>query len=320
MSITNHRLGAAEWKPTKHVRGVIDPTLVVVHGTASSLSKYSAVKYCQNNSRKVAYHIIIERDGTIVQLAPFNRRVNHAGRSTWNGREWCNGYSIAIGLVDPGHLKGTRQKAKAWYGEWFDEGDGLVAKNTPQHGKGHVWLPYTPEQHAALDVVVTEIEAVYPGIDIQGHWAVSPGRKIDPNPLVDLQSIGFSGLSDVGESASETIANQELSHSGDASVCEPAGVILARQSREYKSTNLLKGGAATAVVSGSVFEAASLSNLQGAKTYLDVVTGFTSAYGVFVLIASGVVGWAVCEYIQYCKRESYDSGAYEPSGADEGAE
>ena len=46
-----------------------------------------------------------------------------------------------------------------------------------------------------------------------------------------------------------------------------------------------------------------------------MVNGFVTSYGIPVLIGAGIGTWALCELVQYFKRQSYDEGNYEPSGA-----
>ena len=73
------RLKESEWQPTAHTSGMITPTLIVVHDTGSRITKGNVVKYLKKNSRKVSYHIVIERDGSVVQMAGLDRRCHHAG-------------------------------------------------------------------------------------------------------------------------------------------------------------------------------------------------------------------------------------------------
>ena len=49
---------------------------------------------------KASAHIVLARDGTIFQLAPFNYRTWHAGESFFNGRSGYNHFSIGI-EIDP---------------------------------------------------------------------------------------------------------------------------------------------------------------------------------------------------------------------------
>jgi AmpD protein len=100
----------------------------------------------------VSAHLLIRRDGELVQFVPFGARAWHAGRSSWQGREACNDYSIGI------ECEGT------------DE------------------VPYEDAQYAALGSLLPRLLEAYPGITrdrIVGHSNVAPGRKTDPGPSFD---------------------------------------------------------------------------------------------------------------------------------------
>jgi hypothetical protein len=308
-----HRLTDAEWRPIKHTFGLIKPSLIVVHETSSRLGKYNCLGYLlgKANTRRVGYHILIERDGTVVQLADLNRKLRHAGRSAWGGRQWCNNFSIGIGLVGPGPLTGTTDKAKSWFRETYT--DGLVAGDSQWHGKGNIWLKPTPEQMASLQRVVDEIKELYPSIDICGHYQCSPGRKIDPPPtnVVDLEAIKMSGLGNVGEGIGDLV--HETSH--DVQIkAEDTHKILSKQSREYKATGAVKKTAVGVGLGGMALEAANIANISATKTYLDTVNAFISSYGVPMLVLACFVGFVVLQMIQEWKAESHEEGRYEPSG------
>ncbi|OOZ45186.1 1,6-anhydro-N-acetylmuramyl-L-alanine amidase AmpD [Solemya velum gill symbiont] len=101
---------------------------------------------------KVSSHLLIRRDGELVQYVPLNMRAWHAGVSNYCGREACNDFSIGI------ELEGT------------DE------------------TPYTDEQYRRLVDVTIEIMEIYPAItpkQITGHSDIAPGRKTDPGPALD---------------------------------------------------------------------------------------------------------------------------------------
>ena len=47
---------------------------------------------------KVSAHILIERNGSLIQFVPFNKCAWHAGQSNYAGRDRCNEFSIGIEL------------------------------------------------------------------------------------------------------------------------------------------------------------------------------------------------------------------------------
>ena len=101
---------------------------------------------------KVSSHLFIERDGSITQFVPFDKKAWHAGVSNFNGRENCNEFSIGI------ELEGT------------DE------------------LEYTQQQYDSLVEVSRELMVLYPLItkdNIVGHCDIARGRKTDPGKAFD---------------------------------------------------------------------------------------------------------------------------------------
>ncbi|MEQ1440670.1 1,6-anhydro-N-acetylmuramyl-L-alanine amidase AmpD [Fontimonas sp. SYSU GA230001] len=112
---------------------------------------------------RVSAHLLIRRDGAVVQFVPFVRRAWHAGVSSFDGRERCNDFSIGI------ELEGTDER------------------------------PYTARQYRRLARVIGVLRRHYPRITPQrvvGHSDIAPGRKTDPGPAFDwarLRSLLESG-------------------------------------------------------------------------------------------------------------------------------
>jgi AmpD protein len=105
---------------------------------------------------RVSAHLFIRRDGEVVQFVSLNDRAWHAGKSSWQGRDACNDYSIGI------ECEGT------------DE------------------VPYTEAQYHTLWKLLPMLLEAYPAITpdrIVGHSDVAPGRKTDPGPSFDWAAI-----------------------------------------------------------------------------------------------------------------------------------
>jgi AmpD protein len=101
---------------------------------------------------KVSSHILIRRDGRLIQFVPFHLRAWHAGVSSFAGREKCNEYSVGIEL------------------EGCDN------------------LPFEDEQYASLTELLKALFTAYPHINVErvaGHSDIAPGRKTDPGPCFD---------------------------------------------------------------------------------------------------------------------------------------
>lgn len=299
MNISAHKLDGVRYRPARKIGDTITPTLIVIHETAGSLNKFSTVRWFQSRKVTTSAHIVIERDGTITQMVPLNRRANHAGRSSWKGNNSANYFSIGIELVGPGALD---KNGKVYFGPVFPDS---VSINTPEHGNGHRWLPFTDEQMAACRQICEAIVEEYPTVnDIAGHYEISPGRKVDPAPTFPME--------DFRKSIFEPTAPTEIE---TAEVCthDPAKT-LAATSRKYKAAGVVKGAAAAGVSVGSLMEGLSIANVQATKSYLDAITSFMSAYGVTVFICACVGGYVVFEIMQKWMRDDVEEGRYVPSG------
>ena len=103
--------------------------------------------YKEIKELKVSTHLLIKRDGEIIQFVPFNMRAWHAGESSFDGKDNCNDYSIGIEL------------------EGADDDD------------------FEEIQYDKLCEVTIALQDEYKNItkeNIKGHSDIAPGRKTDP--------------------------------------------------------------------------------------------------------------------------------------------
>ncbi len=101
---------------------------------------------------KVSAHILIRRDGEVVQYVSFDKRAWHAGVSEFQGVSNCNDFSIGI------ELEGCDTQS------------------------------YEPVQYRRLASITRVLQRTYPAITskrITGHCDIAPGRKTDPGPHFD---------------------------------------------------------------------------------------------------------------------------------------
>ncbi len=141
------------------------PELIVVHGISLPPGEYGGPHveqlfcggldpgahpyFAEVAALRVSAHFLIRRDGEVLQFVPVGLRAWHAGRSSWQGREACNDFSVGI------ELEGSDEQ------------------------------PYEPAQYAALAQLVRALCAACPTLSPQrllGHSDISPGRKTDPGP------------------------------------------------------------------------------------------------------------------------------------------
>lgn len=140
-----------------------DIDLIVVHGISLPPGEFggpwidalftncldpSAHPYFEKiHQLEVSSHLLIRRDGEIVQYVPFHKRAWHAGQSEFQNRQRCNDFSIGIEL------------------------EGVDDQN------------YEDVQYEQLAKVIDTLCETYPRLNkqrIAGHSDIAPGRKTDP--------------------------------------------------------------------------------------------------------------------------------------------
>ena len=147
-----------------------DITLIVIHGISLPPSKFGGDYIDQLFCNKlnpdehpyfkeiaglnVSSHLLVRRDGEIVQYVPFQKRAWHAGVSCYKNRDCCNDFSIGIEM------------------------------------EGEDDTPYTDIQYQVLSKVIKNLINRYPDLNeqmITGHSDIAPGRKTDPGEAFDWE-------------------------------------------------------------------------------------------------------------------------------------
>src|SRR5574340_476968 len=91
----------AEQHPSPNRGREINPQLIVIHYTGDN-SCQGAVSWLTSLRSGVSAHLVVDKDGTVYQLLPFNVVGWHAGRSQYNGQANVNAFSIGIENVGIG--------------------------------------------------------------------------------------------------------------------------------------------------------------------------------------------------------------------------
>ncbi len=186
--IENHRIAGVPFVESRSRGGELDPEAVVLHYTATQTAE-SAIRTLTDRNSSVSAHLVIDRDGTVTQLVPFDRVAWHAGESSWRGRSGLNAWSIGIELVNPGPVFREGDRVRDVYGQtWLGEhAEFPVLPGFPAQWKR--WALYTGEQLRALEDVCRALVRAYALPLIVGHSDVSPRRKFDPGPALPIGRI-----------------------------------------------------------------------------------------------------------------------------------
>jgi len=197
MQVKNHILqgddGPMPFLASPNHGGKIDPRYIIIHYTAG-LTADGATATFLDPAGKTSAHLVIDRDGAIVQMVPFNQRAWHAGVSRWHGIEGLNGHSIGIELVNAGRLTRAPGRWLTWTGRVVNDADVVEAVHQHEHMLAG-WHMFSEVQILAAVDACQAIANAYPDIlDIIGHDDIAPGRKSDPGPAFPMASFRARAL------------------------------------------------------------------------------------------------------------------------------
>jgi N-acetylmuramoyl-L-alanine amidase len=191
MKIANHRLvdgDTVTFVDTANQSAGIRRMYLVMHYTAG-LGLDSAVAWLRAPAARASAHLVIGRDGRIVQMVAFNRKAWHAGVSRWGDLDGLNAYSIGIELDNAGRLQ------RRGDGAWVHPTTGRVLPATEVIEAQHKrearvtgWHAFPEAQLAAAAAVARALHEQYGFLDVLGHDDIAPGRKIDPGPAFPMAS------------------------------------------------------------------------------------------------------------------------------------
>ena len=201
LRIENHRLVGPDvsFRATPNVGGALVPRYLVMHYTAGRSLESSVESLCSIKPQgNASAHLVLGRDGRIVQLAPFDVVTWHAGVSHWNGLAGLNRHSIGIEMDNAGLLKRIGAQYVAWFGKPCPDNEVLLADH--KHGGGtQPWHAYTEAQiERALELA--ELLVAHYGLeDVLGHDDIAPQRKADPGPAFPLGAVRSRALGRVDD-------------------------------------------------------------------------------------------------------------------------
>jgi len=177
---------------------------VVLHYTASPRgdgeqgTDYERMaRWAQGGRRVSSTHLIILRDGRIIQMAPLFDRTWHApfksrGRISnaleIEGRQLSpNLHGVGVDFENVGWLKREGGRLVNAYGGTYDGPQPFL------DNRGRPWEPYTAAQMSALQRVLTELAQRFPVLSsdpearVVGHSNINhQGSRVDPGPALSM--------------------------------------------------------------------------------------------------------------------------------------
>lgn len=164
-----------QFLPSPKVGGTNEPILIVMHSTSTTSAK-STINALTSTNFPASAHVLIERDGSFVQLVPFNRVAWHVGGGEWEGLTGLNNKSIGLELMNAGKLM------KSDDGKFKTAGGVVIPESEVQIVNGQPWHRYTAEQFAATVAIGKALAKTYKISAFVGHCDIMPMRKLDPGP------------------------------------------------------------------------------------------------------------------------------------------
>ena len=171
----------------------ITPRYLVMHATTGTQMS-STINWFRSPHSGVSTHLLIGRDGRVIQFLPFNAMAHHCGDSTWedqrhkNGRPVRNLNTITIGI----ELDNAQKLTKSFDGKFrrkktvVDSDRVRDKKYWKLSGITH-WEDFTEVQlEVALDIAKQLVEA-YDLKDIIGHDHINLKARVDPGPCFPMQ-------------------------------------------------------------------------------------------------------------------------------------
>jgi N-acetylmuramoyl-L-alanine amidase len=175
--------------------------LLVMHFTAGWSADSSLEWWRRPEAKGASAHLLIDRDGSIIQVRPFNQTAGHAGTSRWMDPNTgtmhrnLNHCAIGIELCTVGSL--PRKVYPAAMGNPL--GGRTIPFTEARHKHGgpvRKWEIFTEAQLDTARLVAAALVARYRLDDVVGHEDIAPGRREDPGPAFPMNdfraALGFT--------------------------------------------------------------------------------------------------------------------------------
>ena len=186
--------------------GAGHPRILVMHFTFGASGRSSASWFRDPANPGSSAHLVVDRDGSVIQCVPFNSIAWHAGKSNWKSKlgkdlVGLNSFALSIELANWGYL---RRQGNDWFSHTGVKiADPVMAAHrngNPDGSRDPIgWEPYPAAQIAAATDIARELIAAYKLDEVIGHDDISVGRKWDPGPAFDMRLFRARLFPDRGE-------------------------------------------------------------------------------------------------------------------------
>lgn len=168
-----------------------EPKYIIMHFTTGTKME-STISHFKNPSAGVSTHLLIGRDGRVVQFLPFDRIAHHCGFSWWERQSNLNNFSIGIELDNAGLL--SRGKDGWTARKIVIPNENVVQAvhwkqiKSKDPSKFPGWEKFPEIQlQVALKIVKALVKKYRSIEEILGHDDVNLLNRYDPGPLFPMK-------------------------------------------------------------------------------------------------------------------------------------
>ena len=192
LEVDHHRIVGdnTDQHPSPNTGGPFErpnPDTIIIHFTDGHTLEAAIDTLCDVD-RKVSAHLVVGRDGALVQLVAFDQIAWHAGQSSWGQRTQFNRYSLGIEVQNAGKLEQRDGRYMSSLGHEYLPQEVCEAVHRNQV-EPSLWHNYPAVQLGAVERVCRLLVETYKIHHILGHEEIAPDRKIDPGPAFPLDQL-----------------------------------------------------------------------------------------------------------------------------------
>lgn len=160
---------------------IIKPKYLVMHVTTGTQME-STINWFKSSSAGVSAHLLIGRDGRVIQFVPFDRMAYHCGFGYWERQNDLNRLTIGIELDNAAKL--SRKD-----GGWHKRGTIVNKVKQAKHWKSYTKQAWEDFPQVQLDVafeIAQRLVEAYDLKDIIGHDRINIKNRMDPGPCFPM--------------------------------------------------------------------------------------------------------------------------------------
>jgi N-acetylmuramoyl-L-alanine amidase len=161
-------------------RRLTGPKYLIIH-TTDGIVMESTINSFRDGNHGASAHLLIGRDGGVVQFVDFNTVAYHCGFSYWEEEIDINQFSIGI-EVDNGGFLSHADGVWKWKTTIIPDDEVTEVRYWKNFGKLG-WHKFTDIQLKVLREIVQALKEQYDFQVVLGHDVVNLSERVDPGPL-----------------------------------------------------------------------------------------------------------------------------------------